>query len=67
MDRLAVKVGDMLEIEGRLHDVVPDKEGGATLESAITMAAVEIHAARGSGAYRRRRGRAKWALDPEDS
>jgi hypothetical protein len=47
VSRLVVKVGDVLEIEGRLYDVVPDKLGGATLEPAITMTVAEIHAAHG--------------------
>ena len=50
MNRLVVKVGDVLEIEGRLYDVVPDKQGGATLEPAITMTVAEIHAAHGERA-----------------
>ena len=32
----------MLEIDGRLYDVVPDERGGATLEPAITMTVDEI-------------------------
>ncbi len=42
-----VKVGDVLEIEGRLYDVVPYKHGGATLEPAITTSVAEILAAHG--------------------
>jgi hypothetical protein len=42
-----VNFGDVLEIEGRLYDVVPDKQGGAALEPAITMSVEEIHAAHG--------------------
>jgi len=50
VDRLVVDVGDVLEIEGRLYDVVPDKQGGATLEPAITMTVAEILAAHGERA-----------------
>ena len=47
MRRLRADVGDVLEIDGRLYDVVPDKEGGAALEPAITMTVDEIIAAHG--------------------
>lgn len=50
MNRLVVNVGDVLEIEGRLYDVVPDKQGGAPLEPAITMSVAEILAAHGERA-----------------
>jgi hypothetical protein len=50
VNRLVVKVGDVLEIEGRVYDVVPDKQGGATLEAAITMSVAEIHSAHGEQA-----------------
>lgn len=42
MNQLKVDSGHVLEIDGRLYDVVPDKQGGATLEPAITMTADEI-------------------------
>jgi hypothetical protein len=45
--KLDVHVGDLVEIEGRAYDVVPDKEGGVTLEPAITKTVVELRAARG--------------------
>ena len=45
---IKVQIGDVLEIEGRLYDVVPDKQGGATLKPAITMTVDEIHAAHGT-------------------
>jgi hypothetical protein len=44
---IKVHIGDVLEIEGRLYDVVPDKEGGATLEPAITMTVEGILAEHG--------------------
>jgi hypothetical protein len=50
VNRLVVNVGDVLEIEGRLYDVVPNEQGGATLEPAITMIVAEIHAAHGERA-----------------
>ena len=50
MNRLVVTVGDMLEVEGRRYDVVPDMQGGATLEPAITMRVAEILAAHGEPA-----------------
>ena len=45
---IKVEIGDVLEIEGRLYDVVRDKQGGATLEPAITMTVDEILAAHGA-------------------
>jgi hypothetical protein len=41
--KLDVKIGDLVEIEGRKYDVVPDKHGGVTLEAAITVFADELH------------------------
>ena len=45
--KLEVKVGDLVEIEGRKYDVVSDKEGGVGLEPAITKTVAEIHAEHG--------------------
>lgn len=45
--KLDVKIGDVVEIEGRRYDVVSDKHGGVTLEPAITNTAAEIHADHG--------------------
>jgi hypothetical protein len=45
--KLDVAIGDVVEIDGRRYDVVSDKEGGVTLEPAITMTVAEIHAAHG--------------------
>jgi hypothetical protein len=45
--KLDVSIGDVVEIDGRLYDVVSYKEGGVTLEPAITMTVAEIHAAHG--------------------
>jgi hypothetical protein len=41
--KLDVTIGDLVEIDGRRYDVVSDKEGGVTLEPAITMTVAEIH------------------------
>lgn len=32
-----LKIGQLVEVDGRLYDVVSDKEGGVTLEPAITV------------------------------
>jgi anaerobic selenocysteine-containing dehydrogenase len=48
--KLDVKIGDVVEIEGRRYDVVSDQEGGVTLEPAITQTVAEIHAAHGGRA-----------------
>ena len=61
-----VKVGDVLEIEGRLYDVVPDKQGGATLEPAITMSVAEILAAHGEEALTRAEFEAYFGDVPSD-
>jgi hypothetical protein len=52
MDAMAVapkklSIGDVVEIDGRKYDVVPDKAGGVTLEPAITQTVAEIHADHG--------------------
>jgi hypothetical protein len=45
--KLDVKIGDLVEIEGRRYEVVSDKHGGVALEPAITQAVAEIHAEHG--------------------
>lgn len=40
--KLVVHVGDLVEIEGRRYEIVPDKRGGLTLESAITVTVAEL-------------------------
>jgi hypothetical protein len=45
--RLDLTVGEIVEIAGRRYEVVPDREGGVTLESPITPAAY-LHAQRGT-------------------
>jgi hypothetical protein len=45
--RLDVKVGELVEIAGRRYEVVPDREGGVTIEPWITPA-TELHAQRGT-------------------
>jgi hypothetical protein len=46
--KLDIKIGDLVESEGRKYDVVSDKHGGATLEPAITKTIAEIHAEHGA-------------------
>jgi hypothetical protein len=45
--KLDVGIGDVVEIGGRLYDVVSDKAGGVALEPAITTTLAEIHAEHG--------------------
>jgi hypothetical protein len=45
--KLDVKIGDLVEIEGRKYDVVADKQGGVALEPAITKTVAEILAEEG--------------------
>ncbi|OAI39318.1 hypothetical protein AYO39_00545 [Actinobacteria bacterium SCGC AG-212-D09] len=45
--KLDVKIGDVVEIDGREYDVVSDNHGGVTLEPAITKTVAEIHAEHG--------------------
>jgi hypothetical protein len=45
--KLDVRIGDVVEIEGRKYDVVSDKHGGVALEPAITKTVAEIHAEHG--------------------
>jgi len=46
--KLDVRSGDLVEIDGRRYDVVPDKQGGLTLEPAITVTVAELHRRRGT-------------------
>jgi hypothetical protein len=46
--KLDVKIGDLVEIEGRKYDVVSDRHGGVALEPAITKTVAEIHAEHGT-------------------
>lgn len=45
--KLDVRIGDLVEIDGRKYDVVSDKHGGVALEPAITKTVAEIHAEHG--------------------
>jgi hypothetical protein len=45
--KLDVTIGDLVEIDGRTSDVVPDKHGGVALEPAITVTADELLAEHG--------------------
>ena len=40
--KLDLKIGDLVEIEGRRYDVVSDRQGGVALEPAITVLAAEL-------------------------
>ena len=35
-----LSIGELVEIEGRRYDVVPDKAGGVALEPAITVSEI---------------------------
>jgi hypothetical protein len=45
--RLDLSVGELVEVAGRRYEVVPDREGGVTIEPPIT-SAVELHARPGT-------------------
>ncbi len=45
--KLDLAIGEQIEIAGRLYEVVPDREGGVTIEPPITPAS-ELDAARGT-------------------
>ncbi len=45
--KLDLKVGEFVEVDGRRYEVVPDRQGGVTLEPPITPMA-ELHAKRGT-------------------
>lgn len=45
--RLDLRVGELVEVAGRRYEVVPDREGGVTIEPPITRAA-EMHVRRGT-------------------
>jgi hypothetical protein len=40
--KLELRSGELVEIDGRRYEVVPDKQGGLTLEPAITVTAEEL-------------------------
>lgn len=42
--KLDVHVGDLVEIDDRRYDVVPNKQGGVTLEPAITLTVDDLAA-----------------------
>jgi hypothetical protein len=44
--KLDLHVGELVEIEGRRYEVVPDRQGGLTLEPPITPVS-ELYAKRG--------------------
>ena len=45
--RLDLTIGELVEIAGRRYEVVPDREGGVTIEPAITPAG-QLHAQQGT-------------------
>jgi bifunctional DNA-binding transcriptional regulator/antitoxin component of YhaV-PrlF toxin-antitoxin module len=45
--KLNVKIGDVVEIDGRKYAVVSDEHGGVTLEPAITKTVAELREERG--------------------
>jgi hypothetical protein len=45
--RLDLTVGELVEVAGRRYEVVPDREGGVTIEPSVTPAA-DLHARRGT-------------------
>ncbi len=47
VEKLDLKVGEIVEVDGRRYEVVPDRQGGLTLEPPITPMA-ELHAKRGT-------------------
>lgn len=64
--KLDLKIGDVVEIEGRRYDVIPDKNGGMALEPAITMSVAEMHAKHGERPLSRQEAR-EWLGDlPSD-
>jgi hypothetical protein len=45
--KLDLAIGELVEVGGRRYEVVPDREGGLTLESPITPMS-ELHEKRGT-------------------
>jgi hypothetical protein len=45
--RLDLTVGELVEVDGRRYEVVPDREGGVTIEPSITPVA-DLHSQRGT-------------------
>ena len=55
MERMAVApkklaVGELVEVDGRRYEVVPDRRGGLTLEPAVTVTVAELDRRHGSRA-----------------
>ncbi len=46
--KLDVKIGDVVEVDGRRYDVVSDKASGVALEPAITVFAADLHERHGT-------------------
>lgn len=47
MKKLDAQVAELVEIAGRRYEIVPDREGGVTIEPSITPAR-DLHAQRGT-------------------
>jgi hypothetical protein len=45
--KLDLAIGELVEVGGRRYEVVPDRQGGLTLEPSITPVS-ELHAKRGT-------------------
>jgi hypothetical protein len=41
--KLNLRIGDVVEIDGRRYDVVSDKQGGITLEPEVGISARALH------------------------
>ena len=63
--KLDLHVGELVEIEGRRYEVVPDKTGGLMIEPPITPRA-ELHAKRGSRPASRASGARGRHRTPDD-
>ena len=63
--KLDVRSGDVVEIDGRRYDVVPDKQGGLTLEPAITASVQQLHDRHGTRPPRRRSSRSCSGICPQ--
>ena len=46
--KLDLRIGDVVEIDGRRYDVVSDGEGGVALEPVITVTSRELHERHGT-------------------
>lgn len=63
--RLDLEIGEFVEIDGRRYEVVPDRQGGVTIEPPITPIA-ELDARRGTKAASQEDFERLTANDPSD-